>query len=154
MTNSTKAIAEKFKKDLEAEDIEVAIFNADKSEESDIIEAIRNSDALLFGTSTRYGDLIGSIENILKKLKDMNLEGKVAAAFGSFGWSGEPIEIIQDYLNETNAKVLSTSSIIKSTELGDPDNGVEPGTSFEDVPEDWLCPLCGVGKDEFSELEE
>lgn len=115
MTNSTKAIAEKFKKDLEAEDIEVAIFNADKSEESDIIEAIRNSDALLFGTSTRYGDLIGSIENILKKLKDMNLEGKVAAAFGSFGWSGEPIEIIQDYLNETNAKVLSTSSIIKST---------------------------------------
>jgi rubredoxin len=33
---------------------------------------------------------------------------------------------------------------------GDPDNGVAPGTSFEKVPEDWLCPLCGVGKDQFS----
>ena len=33
---------------------------------------------------------------------------------------------------------------------GDPDNGVEPGTAFEDLPDDWVCPLCGVGKDEFS----
>ncbi len=33
---------------------------------------------------------------------------------------------------------------------GDPDNGVEPGTAFEDVPEDWLCPMCGVGKEDFS----
>ena len=34
-------------------------------------------------------------------------------------------------------------------ELGDPENGIEPGTSFEDLPADWVCPLCGVGKDEF-----
>lgn len=32
---------------------------------------------------------------------------------------------------------------------GDPDNGVEPGTSFESISEDWVCPLCGVGKDQF-----
>lgn len=32
---------------------------------------------------------------------------------------------------------------------GDPDNGVNPGTSFEDIPDDWVCPLCGVGKDQF-----
>lgn len=34
---------------------------------------------------------------------------------------------------------------------GDPDNGVAAGTSWEDVPEDWVCPLCGVGKDQFVE---
>jgi rubredoxin-NAD+ reductase len=34
---------------------------------------------------------------------------------------------------------------------GDPDNGIAPGTKWEDVPEDFTCPLCGVGKDEFSE---
>ena len=33
---------------------------------------------------------------------------------------------------------------------GDPDNGVAPGTPWEKVPEDWVCPLCGVGKDQFS----
>ena len=36
---------------------------------------------------------------------------------------------------------------------GDPDNGVEPGTSWEDVPGDWLCPDCGAGKDEFSKTD-
>jgi hydroxylamine reductase len=36
---------------------------------------------------------------------------------------------------------------------GDPDNGIEPGTPFEDLPDDWVCPLCGVGKDLF-EAEE
>ncbi len=33
--------------------------------------------------------------------------------------------------------------------LGDPQNGVEPGTSFKDLPEGWLCPLCGAYVDEF-----
>ena len=38
-------------------------------------------------------------------------------------------------------------------EIGDPDSGVAPGTSFEDLPEDWLCPLCAVGKDQFEPLD-
>ncbi len=42
---------------------------------------------------------------------------------------------------------------IYDPEIGDPDNGVDPGTSWESVPEDWLCPLCGVGKDQFEEVE-
>lgn len=36
-------------------------------------------------------------------------------------------------------------------ELGDPDKGVAPGTPWEDVPEDWVCPVCGLGKDAFNE---
>ena len=34
---------------------------------------------------------------------------------------------------------------------GDPDNGIAPGTKWEDIPEDFTCPLCGVGKDMFEE---
>ena len=34
---------------------------------------------------------------------------------------------------------------------GDPDNGIAPGTAFEDLPEDWVCPICGMGKEEFEE---
>ena len=33
--------------------------------------------------------------------------------------------------------------------VGDPDNGIAPGTAWEDVPEDFLCPICGLGKDVF-----
>jgi rubredoxin len=32
---------------------------------------------------------------------------------------------------------------------GDPDNGVDPGTAWEDVPSDWVCPICGAPKDDF-----
>ena len=39
-------------------------------------------------------------------------------------------------------------------EIGDPDAGIEPGTAFEDLPEDFVCPLCGVGKDDFEVVEE
>ncbi|MDU8977025.1 MAG: FprA family A-type flavoprotein [Clostridium perfringens] len=91
MRNATKKIAEKFKSELENEDIEVYIFNADKSTK----------------------------EDILKELPKLDLSNKLLGAFGSFGWSGEPIEIIQDYLNSTNGNVLNTSSIIKSTGMID-----------------------------------
>lgn len=37
--------------------------------------------------------------------------------------------------------------------VGDPDNGIAPGTSFENLPADWVCPLCGVGKEDFSPAE-
>lgn len=37
---------------------------------------------------------------------------------------------------------------------GDPDNGVKPGITFADLPEDWVCPECGVGKDQFEPVEE
>jgi len=34
---------------------------------------------------------------------------------------------------------------------GDPESGIDPGTKWEDVPEDYVCPLCGAGKEDFSE---
>lgn len=35
---------------------------------------------------------------------------------------------------------------------GDPEGGAEPGTPFEDLPDDWVCPDCGAGKDMFAKL--
>ena len=37
--------------------------------------------------------------------------------------------------------------------VGDPDGGIAPGTAFEDIPEDWVCPICGVGPDMFERIE-
>jgi len=34
-------------------------------------------------------------------------------------------------------------------DVGDPDNGVKPGTPFDDLPDNWVCPVCGAGKDQF-----
>ena len=41
---------------------------------------------------------------------------------------------------------------IYDPENGDPDNGVEPNTAFENIPDDWVCPVCGAPKTEFEKL--
>ena len=38
--------------------------------------------------------------------------------------------------------------------IGDPDGGIAPGTKWEDIPEDWVCPECGASKLEFEEKPE
>ena len=47
----------------------------------------------------------------------------------------------------------SVCGYIYDPEKGDPDNGVEPGTSFEELPDNWVCPECGATKDQFEKLE-
>ena len=53
--------------------------------------------------------------------------------------------------NKMKKYVCSVCGYVYDPEVGDPDNGIAPGTKFEDLPDDWVCPLCGVGKDDFSE---
>jgi len=45
--------------------------------------------------------------------------------------------------------VCTVCGYIYDPESGDPDANVEPGTPFEDLPEDWVCPICGAAKDLF-----
>jgi len=43
---------------------------------------------------------------------------------------------------------------IYDPELGDADGGIKPGTPFEEIPDDWVCPVCGASKDQFEKIEE
>ena len=43
-------------------------------------------------------------------------------------------------------------SYVYAEEIGDPDSGIAPGTKWSDIPEDWVCPVCGLSKSEFSKL--
>ena len=47
----------------------------------------------------------------------------------------------------------SVCGYIYDPEKGDPDNGVDPGTAFADLPDDWVCPVCGVSKDQFEPVD-
>ncbi|MGN1317001.1 MAG: rubredoxin [Acutalibacteraceae bacterium] len=37
-------------------------------------------------------------------------------------------------------------------DMGDPESGIAPGTPWEDIPDDWVCPVCSLGKDAFREI--
>jgi rubredoxin-NAD+ reductase len=45
--------------------------------------------------------------------------------------------------------VCTVCGFVYDEEVGDPDNGIAPGTKFEDLPDDYLCPWCGQGKEAF-----
>ena len=119
MTGNTKKIAQSIQQMYEQVDIPLKILDVDKTESSLVREAVETADVVFFGSSTRYADMPGKLEEVLKGLKDMDLKGKYAAAFGSYGWSGEPIEIIQDYLEDSDFQTFRTNEIIKSTGMTD-----------------------------------
>jgi len=49
--------------------------------------------------------------------------------------------------------VCTVCGYIYAPDKGDPTSNVAPGTAFEDLPDDWVCPECGVGKDQFEKME-
>lgn len=48
--------------------------------------------------------------------------------------------------------VCTACNYVYDPELGEPENGIAPGTPFEELPYDYACPLCGLGKDVFEEM--
>jgi rubredoxin len=60
------------------------------------------------------------------------------------------IKPLKKQINIMKKYVCDVCGYVYDPAVGDPDNGIEPGTAFEDLPEDWACPLCSVGKDQFS----
>ena len=49
--------------------------------------------------------------------------------------------------------ICSVCDWVYDPEIGDPEHGIAPGTKFEDIPDDWVCPLCGVGKEDFEKID-
>lgn len=115
MTGNTTKIAQNLVTGLEEFGVEATVINTKNADIEDIKIMAQETDAILIGSSTRYGDMIGNIEGVIKEIVKLDLSGKLGAAFGSYGWSGESIEIINDYLKASNIKVVDTSYLIKST---------------------------------------
>lgn len=52
-----------------------------------------------------------------------------------------------------NKYICTVCDWVYDPEIGDPEHGIAPGTKFEDIPDDWVCPLCGVGKEDFEKID-
>lgn len=119
MTGNTKKLAGALAQELKLDEVETELFNIDKDDFSEIISAVRAADLVLIGTATRYADMIGRTEELLSRLAELDLSGKIAGAFGSYGWSGEGIEVLHNQLEQTSMRVLKSSEIIKTTGVND-----------------------------------
>lgn len=61
------------------------------------------------------------------------------------------VYFVRIYVRESRMKKFACTlcNYIYDPEKGDPENGVNPGTTFEDIPDSWVCPLCGASKEDF-----
>ena len=115
MTGNTSKVAQGIKEGIALMGVETIVVNIKNAELNTILDLVKEASTIVIGSSTRYGDLIGSIEDVVKEIVKLDLSGMFVASFGSFGWSGEAIEIINDYLKNSNATLLDTSYMIKVT---------------------------------------
>jgi len=64
-----------------------------------------------------------------------------------------PTYIKSEEVNKVDKYVCQICGYVYDPEKGDPDGGIAPGTAFEDIPDDWVCPVCGTSKDQFKKME-
>ncbi len=170
----TASLAKKIAEGIEAAgNIEVRLFNAIEHELSDIVASINESDGFLCGSPTIVGELLEPIRDILSKLNPIIHGGKLAAAFGSYGWSGEAVPRMETRLKELNMKLYPSLKInFKPSEeelnetyefglnfgkilLGEKELPIENKNSVQEAKEDnksteskgglrlWKCVICG-----------
>ncbi len=85
----------------------VKLFNVGRSDKNDVITEIFRSKAILVGSSTVNKGVLTSIAGILEEMKGMSFKNKKAAAFGSYGWSGESVKVITGRLEECGMEVIN-----------------------------------------------
>jgi flavorubredoxin len=91
---NTKTMADKIKEGLEEKGIDVTMYDATAIDYASLLDDFERSDALILGSPTINGDALKPIHDVLSSLATVRIKGKVGAAFGSYGWSGEAVDIM------------------------------------------------------------
>ena len=109
MWNSTRKMAEAIAKGIKNVDkeVEVKLMNTSKDDKTDVLTEVFKSKTILVGSPTVNNGYLHSIAGILEMIKGMKLKGKKAAAFGSYGWSGEAVKQITEELKKSGFEILN-----------------------------------------------
>lgn len=211
--NSTSEMAEAIKEGLEQADPELIIrsFNLADAECEEVITEIFKSKGILIGSPTINIGMLPRVAGLLEQISGLRFQGKNAAAFGSYGWSGEAVDKINERLQEAGFNIqqgiqipwkpamdalkecqkfgrdiakswcqepinLSSQPNQKRTARnttsddstlykcwacgwvydpakGIPEQGIPPGTPWEEVPDDMQCPVCFLDKKGFDPID-
>lgn len=177
----TQQIAEEIERGIEdSGNIEVRSFDMVTNSQDAVLAEIYGADGVLFGTPTMVGDALKPIWDLTTSLHAVSVRGKVAAAFGSYGWSGEGVPNITGRLEQLRFKVLEGLKIRFKPDEKDLIGAYEFGYNFGCVlqgkenernkaPKRMVkclvcgaifeegidrCPVCGVGPENFIVAEE
>jgi anaerobic nitric oxide reductase flavorubredoxin len=108
MWNGTRKMAEKIAEGIKDADqkVNVKLFNLAKSDKNDVITEVFKSKAILVGSPTINKGILVSVAGMLEEIKGLKFKNKKAAAFGSYGWSGESNKIISESLKTAGFEII------------------------------------------------
>ena len=108
MWNGTKKMAEAIAEGISAADSSVAVklFNVGRSDKNDVLTEVFKSKAFLVGSSTINRGILSGAASILEMIAGLGFKNKKAGAFGSYGWSGESVKIIEARLKDAKLEVI------------------------------------------------
>ncbi|EGT3617071.1 FprA family A-type flavoprotein [Clostridium perfringens] len=133
----TKQIAEKIIEGMKSTgNLEINLYNIIEHDMAELVGEVGSSDAILFGSPTIVNELLEPVRDLLSKLNPVVHGGKIAGAFGSYGWSGEAVPRIETRLKELRMKMPAEGLRIKFKPSGEEsqeafDFGVKIGNALK-----------------------
>ncbi|EMG37681.1 putative flavoprotein [Desulfocurvibacter africanus PCS] len=109
MWNATRVMAEAIAEGIRAASpsTEVKLYNIARSDRTVMVTDVFRSKAVLVGSSTINNGILSSVAGILEEIRGMKFKQKKAAAFGSYGWSGESVKLITQHLREGGFELVN-----------------------------------------------
>jgi anaerobic nitric oxide reductase flavorubredoxin len=110
MWNGTRNMAEAIAKGIEEADDKVVLklFNISHSDKNDVVTEVFKSKALLVGSPTINRGILSAVAGFLEEIRGLKFKEKKAAAFGTYGWSGESIDMIREGLEEAGFELMES----------------------------------------------
>lgn len=109
MWGATEKMARKIVEGIADSEIRVKLFDINKSDRTEVIKEMLNSKGYIIGSSTHNNGMLTTIAGFLEFLKGLKPKGRIAAAFGSYGWAGGAVKSIEDMLKQTGIEIIQPS---------------------------------------------
>lgn len=108
MWNCTRRMAEAISEGIKSvnKEVIVKLYNAANSDKNDVITELFKSKGILFGSSTVNKSIMHATAGILEMIKGIGFKNKKSAAFGSYGWSGESVAVIEQKLKDAKLEIV------------------------------------------------
>ncbi|MCK9621531.1 MAG: FprA family A-type flavoprotein [Methylobacter sp.] len=90
---------------MAVEQVRVSLYDLEGSEIAPFVDLIESADGILFGTPTINGDAVKPVWDLLSSLAVINLKSKLGGVFGSYGWTGEGVKMVEDRLRGLKLRV-------------------------------------------------
>lgn len=113
MYGATKKMALAIAKGLEKQGISTKVISIGSSDYTDLLTDVFKAKAVIMGSCTVNRGLLGGAAAVLEGIKGLQFKDKVGAAFGSYGWGGESVKIIENRLQEAGIEILSAGTKVQ-----------------------------------------